>query len=285
MTDLLTLAQHPERRLIRPTGSYRHVDFAIRASARPARTDDRPALALDRSGSMHGDKISTAREAAATVVDALDERDSVAVVVFDDRTDARGSTALHEGWLTGCREVADEPSSAAAPARLARCLLLTDGLANIGLTDAEQIAAQAAGIRQSAGVGTSTFGIGLDYAEQLLGPMAVAGEGQFHHLRTSADMRQTFRGELVEIFAVAASNVRLELRTSPDVSIDVVSQYRVAGEAGHAVIGVGDLMGGEERHIVVRFGFPPQTPLFRPRVESRISWQVDGAARLGVGER
>jgi Ca-activated chloride channel homolog len=134
---------------------------------------------------------------------------------------ARGSTALHEGWLMGCREIADADGLESTPgARLARCFLLTDGLANVGLTDPEQIAAQAAGVRQSARAGTSTFGIGLGYAEQLLGPMAVAGEGQFHHLRTPADMRRTFSGELAELFAVAASTVRLELRASPEVSFE-----------------------------------------------------------------
>ncbi len=187
---------------------------------------------------MHGSKIATARDAASAVVAGLDDRDRLAVVVFDDRidvlqpatpasaevrtsirtalqgVDARGSTALHEGWLSGCREIAsDAESTAAERSRLARCFLLTDGLANVGLVDPEQIASQAADIRRTAGVGTSTFGIGLDYAEQLLGPMAVAGGGQFHHLRTPADIRQTFAGELAELLSVVASSVRLELRT------------------------------------------------------------------------
>ncbi|HAH15345.1 MAG TPA: hypothetical protein DCL45_04785, partial [Chloroflexi bacterium] len=40
-----------------------------------------------------------------------------------------------------------------------------------------------AGVREHARITTSTFGIGDDYAEELLQPMAVAGGGQFHHLR------------------------------------------------------------------------------------------------------
>src|SRR6185295_4629290 len=112
---------------------------------------------------------------------------------------ARGSTALHEGWLTGCRAITPEEIGAT----VARCFLLTDGLANIGLTDAEQIASETAGVREHAGVGTSTFGIGLDFDESLLGPMAVAGGGQFHRLRTSAEIAHTFLGELGELFKVA----------------------------------------------------------------------------------
>jgi Ca-activated chloride channel family protein len=308
MTASVRLNPHPERHLIRPTGSFRHVDFSIRAAAatRPAR--GRPglslALVLDRSGSMHGDKIRTAREAAATVVQALDERDRVAVVVFDDRidilqsaarvtshvkasvraalerVDARGSTALHQGWLTGCREVAadERPETALNTTELARCFLLTDGLANVGVVDPEQIAAQAADIRRNAGVGTSTFGIGLDYAEHLLGPVAVAGAGQFHHLRTAADMRRTFSGELTELLAVVASGVRLELRTDPRVSIEVISQYFADTRVGAAAIDIGDLMADEERHVVVRFGFPP-LPTTDPStmyLECRLAWLADG---------
>src|SRR5262249_26850714 len=90
MTDSLILTPRPERYLIRPTGGFRHIDFALRAPPQSTRAHRPPlalALVLDRSGSMHGTKIVTARDAASAVVAGLDERDRVAVVVFDDRID------------------------------------------------------------------------------------------------------------------------------------------------------------------------------------------------------
>ena len=45
--------------------------------------------------------------------------------------DARGSTNLGEGWLRGCEQVAGH----LVEQGVNRCLLLTDGLANIGMTD------------------------------------------------------------------------------------------------------------------------------------------------------
>src|SRR5262249_34678560 len=148
----------PERRLIPHVASQRYVDLVVQVADAP--TVRRPpvalALVLDRSGSMAGDKIATAKRAAFAVLQRLDKRDSLAVLVFDehidtiqalapvtdavkahvraklDRIGARGTTALHEGWLTGCNGlVADE--HAGHERGVARCFLLTDGLANVGM--------------------------------------------------------------------------------------------------------------------------------------------------------
>jgi Ca-activated chloride channel family protein len=305
----ITLRLRPERRLIRQDGSFRHVDFHLQvdqaARAETTRTPLTLALVLDRSGSMQGEKMQIAKQAALRVLERLDERDQAAVVVFDDRIDviqakaamtpaaranvraalarieARANTALHEGWLTGCKAIASE-SVPAAGAGLSRCFLLTDGLANVGITDPEQIAGEAAGIREHAGIGTSTFGIGTDYNELLLGPMAVAGGGQFHHLRTAQEIANTFIGELGDLLAVSARQVRLEIEVQPDVQFDLVSAYWSSAERAAVTrcsIAVGDLLSGEERHIVMRFGFPAQQGQDGCVVRARVLWLADGGER------
>src|SRR5262249_15865521 len=137
-----------------------------------------------------------------------------------------------------------------------RCLLLTDGLANVGLTDAEQIAAEAADVRGRAGVSTSTFGLGGDYAETLLGPLAVAGGGQFHHLRAPHEIPGTLLGELGELLTVGALDVRLEVEASDQTGAEAISPYRPqrTGDGAWSVP-IGDLLDNEERHVIVRFAF------------------------------
>jgi Ca-activated chloride channel family protein len=161
---------------------------------------------------------------------------------------------------------------------VARCFLLTDGQANQGLTEPEAMATQAADVLEQAGVGTSTFGIG-DYNDLVLGPMAVAGGGQFHHLRSAAEIAHTFVAELGELLAIAVRHVRLEIETEADVTVEIVSEYRARqadGEQMRHSMTIGDLLAGEERHVVVRFGFPARGRGPRQLVRARLVCATEG---------
>jgi Ca-activated chloride channel family protein len=294
----LTLQARPERRYIRMESCDRAIDFHIQVG--PAPVQDKPTrpplnliLVLDRSGSMQGAKLRLAKRATLAVLDYLTERDSVAVVVFDDQIDvvqasgrvvprfkkqvkdvletiqARASTALHEGWLTGCKAIIND-DIASRESEMKRCFLLTDGIANVGVTDPERIASEAAGIREHTGVTTSTFGIGEDYNELLLGPMAVAGGGQFHHLRSPDEIFNTFVGELGELLNVAARQVRLEIEVKNGVSIELISDYWMDTE--RLSIAIGDLPYDTEQHVVIRVHFPEQADQETHSVRARLIW-------------
>lgn len=301
----ITLEGRQERRLIRSSGSKRYVDFVIRVGQVPEQTEQarlplKLALVLDRSGSMQGKKMATAKEAALALLDQLTSRDQMAVVIFDDHIDviqklapvtaeyksqlrsvlqtvqARANTALHEGWLTGCNALTEDTERKGNS--VARCFLLTDGIANVGVTDPERIAGEAAGVREHTGISTSTFGIGNDYNELLLGPMAVAGGGQFHHLRTAEEIIKTFVGELGGMLAVAARQVRLEIKTEVGVQSELLSAYwenDSAGTVGLRSIAIGDLQSEEERHVVLRFAFPERAEREQQVVQARLVWLAD----------
>ena len=309
MHDTTWLTDHqltlrPERRLIRRTGagSRRFVLLEVRAGqpSRPAsqRLPVRLALVIDRSGSMQGIKLEMAKRAGLAVLDGLDARDQVALVVFDERietlqplapvtpalraavrevlgtVEARGSTALHEGWLVGCQAIAAAGPGVEATA--ARVFLLTDGQANVGETDPEAIASEVAGVLEKAGIVTSTFGIG-DYNEHLLAPMATAGGGQFHHLRQPSDIAHTFLGELGDLLAVAARALRVEVEAAPGACMEVVSDFRRSQSSSdhHLTLLLGDLLGGETRQIVLRCIFPPHAmDASQPCVPGCTGWRV-----------
>lgn len=290
-----TLHVRPERQYIRKNGCERYIDFYIQVASAPVEEKvARPALnlavVLDRSGSMQGEKLRIAKRATLAVLETLSGQDKIAVVVFDNQIDviqpaalvtpslkssiketlqtieARASTALHQGWLSGCKAIAGKTKESGP----ARCFLLTDGLANVGLTDNEQIASEAADIRENTGISTSTFGIGQDYNELLLGPMAVAGGGQFHHLRTPDEIFNTFVGESGEMLTIAVRQVRLELKIGNHLSFDLISAYWLDRE--RKSIAIGDLSYDEEQHIIVKMRFPEQGNWLKQPVQARLVW-------------
>ena len=186
------------------------------------------ALVLDRSGSMAGRPLELAKKGAELALDLLRDGDRFAVVAYDDRVqvvhassaataraleDARrrlaavgsgGSTNLHGGWLEGCEEVAREMT----PEAESRCLLLTDGLANQGVTDHGEIARHAAELR-GRGIATSTFGLGDGFDEVLLQKMAEAGGGNAYWVRTPEQIGPAMEAELGDSTEVVARDVAL----------------------------------------------------------------------------
>ena len=188
-----------DRTLIRADAeSVRYVKVSFVAPPSPRRAERWPvnvALVLDRSGSMAGRKIELARDAAMQAIRLLQPTDRFALVVYDNEIDvlaesgpatpeakrraferlalvqARGSTDLCAGWLRGT----DEIGRSLQRDTIGRCLLLTDGLANQGVTDRGELV-HAAGALRTQGLSTSTFGVGEDFDERLLRGLAEASD-------------------------------------------------------------------------------------------------------------
>ena len=73
----MVLDPRPERRLLRAGGSSSYLDMVVRVDAAPNRAQPQRspvhvALVLDRSGSMSGTKVDTAKRAAVSVLGGLE---------------------------------------------------------------------------------------------------------------------------------------------------------------------------------------------------------------------
>ena len=194
----------------------------------------RLALVVDRSGSMAGQKLRVARRCAAWLLDRRRATDEIALVTYDDHVDLLaplapangrthdavrriepgGSTNLSGGWLKGL-----EALQGANGDGVRKVILLSDGLANVGVTDGESLAALAAKGREQ-GIGTTTIGFGNDFDEKLMTAMADAGGGAAHFAETPDAAPGIFTQELEGLTQVVAQNVSIEIR--PHSAVDVV---------------------------------------------------------------
>jgi Ca-activated chloride channel family protein len=277
----LSLKARADRRFIRST--YRSNRFVLAQINAPHADvqEQRPrppvnlAFVLDRSGSMSGDKIRLARRAVEQSIARLGADDRFSIVAYDNyidvifesatatahaksdavralaMVDARGSTNLGEGWLRGCEQVA----RFLAADGVNRCLLLTDGLANVGMTDRDELATHAGALRQR-GVTTTTFGVGTDFDEDLLEAMANAGGGNFYYIADEGQIVDYITSEVGEALDVVARDVTLEVAAPDGVTVESLSPYPSAVRGGRTIVSLGSLVAEQIVEVVLRLNFP-----------------------------
>jgi len=268
-----------DRRYIRPHDrSHRFV--LVELTAPPAtQSRRRPpvnlAFVIDRSGSMSGQKLALAKQAVMDGISRLDDLDRFTVVAYDDEVrvvvesttasgaarrdaidaihgiDTGGSTNLSGGWLAGCEQVAARLQGEAVN----RALLLTDGLANKGITDHNELTLHARELR-ARGISTTTFGVGNDFDESLLQSMADAGGGHFYFIAHAAQIRDHIASEVGETLEVVAREVALELNVAEGIRVEAISPHHVVPGSQRARVLVGDLVADQVVEVVLRLTFP-----------------------------
>jgi Ca-activated chloride channel family protein len=191
-------------------GYYRTaLEDALPVRMRSEKKKDTPSLAMmliiDRSGSMEGEKIQFAKEAAIATVEVLGDRDYVGVLTFDtevftvaelqsaankagiiqsiERIDAGGGTAMYPPMVRG-REMLQS-----IPAAFKHCIILTDGVSQPG--DFEGITEQMAGEQMT----VSTVAVGTDIDAELLQNIARWGKGRYYQTTDAHDIPQIFTKE------------------------------------------------------------------------------------------
>lgn len=207
------------------------VQISLRGGVAAARYPSRLVVLVDVSGSMQeGDKIGAVRHALARFVERLDPHDQLAIVTFSDEAhlalppsvvgEARSDVLAAIEHLTafggtnlyaGLSEALVTAEAMRREDVLTRVVLLSDGVASLGITDPaafEALARQA----HDREIGITTVGMGtaIDYA--LLDTLARTAGGEFHYLDRPAEVERLFSTELVSLVAMAARDVRVRVR-------------------------------------------------------------------------
>ena len=167
--------------------------------------------------------------------------------------DARGSTDLGGGWLTGAEQVARH-LEAAKGGGVHRVLLLTDGLANQGITEPAELTRHAAELR-ARGVSTTTFGVGEDFDERLLAGMADAGGGHFYFIERPEQIPDLIASEVGELLEIRARDVTLEITAPDGLEIEPLSPFPMERRGNRTAILLGDIVAEQRLEAVIRIKF------------------------------
>ncbi len=240
----------------------------LRPPEETARTPANIALVIDKSGSMQGAKIADAREAALMALGRLTVDDTLAVVAFNHMIDivlpatsasdlpnmrrairnirAGGRTALYAGVETGIEEVL----AYLDPYAVNRVILLSDGLANVGPTAPDRIAALG---REAAGEGISitTIGLGLGYNEDLMTGLALNSDGNHAFVEHPDDLVGIFNKEFGDVFSVVGQGAEIEIEF-PDGIQPLRTLGRPAEIEGQRVeFDLRQIYGGQEKYLLI----------------------------------
>ncbi len=240
--------------------------------------EERPAanvaIVLDKSGSMQGEKIERAREAAIDAVRLLSSRDIVSVVTYDSTvqvlvpatrlTDpedviekirsitAGGNTALFGGVSKGAAEVRKFLSSD----RFSRIILLSDGLANVGPSAPGELGDLGASLLKE-NISVTTLGLGLGYNEDLMAQLAARSGGNHYFIEQASELATIFRNEFDDVLSVVAQKI--------DVTITVpegIRPVRVLGnnadiQGQQIVTRMAAVYSEQNRFVVMELELPP----------------------------
>ena len=212
-------------------------------TATSIRTPLNIAVALDRSGSMRGMPLEEAKLCVEMMIDRLSSEDHFSLVTYDNDVDvvvpatkasnkewlkahvrsirSGGMTALYNGWSSAAAEAAKNVTKKS----ISRVLLLSDGQANEGLTDQDEIASHCAQMA-SVGVSTTTYGLSENFNENLMSAMAKSGKGMAHYGQTADDLADPFQSEFDLINALTARDLKLHLIAEPGVEFEVMNKFQ-----------------------------------------------------------
>jgi Ca-activated chloride channel homolog len=231
-------------------------------------------VVLDRSGSMADQgKIDFAKSALYRLIDQLGSEDILSVVIYDNEIEVlqqarrvhdkrelksliaevypRNSTNLGGGMIEGFHQVERNASHR----YVNRVILLSDGLANQGITSSYELGRIARTFR-SQSISLTTMGVGLDYNEDLMVSLAENGGGNYYFIEHPRSLAGIFENEFSCLSQLLAHNCQIELVLGDGVQISDIVGYSYDVQAGKCIISLGDLYYGEERELTVELRVP-----------------------------
>ncbi|MCA9562052.1 MAG: VWA domain-containing protein [Myxococcales bacterium] len=232
------------------------------------------ALVIDASGSMEGQKIEDARAAAIALIDQLTPADRLTVITFSEeavvqvalgdggeREEARDAIAAIEPLgntctscgLTTAYEVLDESPSN----MLRRVVLLSDGHANRGSTEAYQLADLARWASQDREISTATIGLGRLHNEDSMAQVASAGLASYYFLHNSSQLAEILERELRLLHETVLTELAVRFKPGDGVQITGSPNTGFYYDNYDVIFSIGSMSVSQGLELILELHLPP----------------------------
>jgi len=253
---------------------YLLVDLkAERVAAAKERTPLNISIVIDRSGSMADkNKLEFVKKSVKYIIDQAERDDYVSVVTYDDYVDVlqRSSkiddkydlnemiSRLQPGGFTnlsdGMFEGYDQVNKTYKKGYVNRVLLLSDGLANRGITDRHKLADMVREKNRRDGITISTFGVGNDFNENLMADIADYGKGNYYYIKNSSDIPEIFASEMNGVRNMVGQGTKIKIRYPKEyLSLNHVYGYPYDIQGDYVIIDFKDVFSEQNKSVLLKF--------------------------------
>jgi Ca-activated chloride channel family protein len=232
-------------------------------------------IVLDRSGSMKGRKIEDAKQAISKLLASLSINDRIALVTYSEGIQklsgliavnepnrlylesvvsgvrAGGGTNLGAGLKAGIKVLL----AATQNGNAGKVILISDGLANKGVTHPQHLGNMAA-IAIAKEFSISTVGVGLEFNEYLMTTIADRGAGNYYYLENPESFAETFEKEFYYAKATVANGICVRIPLKSGVELVDASGYPIEIQNNQAIFYPGDLRSGQTRKLFLSLRIP-----------------------------
>ncbi len=229
------------------------------------------ALVLDRSGSMHGAKITHVKQAARTIVDMLDPRDRLTIVSYggtasveipsrpvESSNRARMKQAIETiedaggtNIAAGVRSGVEQLERHSTDETIDRVVLLSDGKPTIGPSSRSAFESLSRNTRRRDDITLTTMGVGLDYNEDLMAAMADTGGGHYYFIDRPAKAVSIFERELRGLTRTVARDASVVINLGEGVELAHLHGYPHRVRDGRVHVSLSDFEGRETKSILL----------------------------------
>ncbi len=232
------------------------------------------AIAIDRSGSMKGQRLRNAVAAARGMLSRLRAEDTISVVTYHeraqvlvpptrvgsvDRFDFDRALADIQGDGNTCISCGIDMARAQLARRrdgINHILLLSDGVANRGLRTAADFRALGDEVRREE-TSVASVGVDVDYDERMLLAVSQASNGNHYFVENPSGLAEVFDREAESLTGTVADRVDVDVQLAEGVEVvEVIA--RGARQFGDRVeLSFGSFDPGDEKSALLRLRVEP----------------------------